>query len=618
MARAFLRRLAASRSFARAVALAERLDSRSPRILRVLTYHRADEPEPFARQMEYLAAHYRVVSVPRVLAVLDGGPPLPPRALLVTFDDAYRSFAEVAWPILCRHGFPATLFVPTAYPDRPEPRFWWDRLEQGFARAEAQAPLATPFGALALQTPAERAQAHAAVKRWIKDLPHAEALARTTEVCRAIGAPVEAHEVLGWDELRALARAGVVLGAHTRTHPRLDRVSRAEAVAEIRGSLFDLEREVPDQARVFAYPDGRFDDELVDVARAAGVELAFTTRRGTNDLLACDRLRLRRIHVDARDSVAVLRAKLALSAARLEPATRLLDPPSAGERAAERAARRGRRRTQFAMRSLDAALTARLRPAGLARSLRGALRWKSAHYERVGHLVRLALGGAPALAPRLSRALLDTAHLALPAARVELAGYGSGTTVFRVERAGASPLALKVYRRSLARDPVLLANVARRYRERYRRLCSAFGEVVLPAEFVVLHAPLRGVPAVACLQPWLTGPNHDLLGLDDQALLACLRRYGLTRSFARFARQALAWRAQGPFPDLLGHGNLVVAEEGARARLWLLDYGIFHPWDAPATGATRIELDAQVERFESLLRRMESDVLVTEPSRVDR
>src|SRR6185503_12828551 len=155
------------------------------------------------------------------------------------------------------------------------------------------------------------------------------------EVCRALGAPEEAHEVLGWDELRALARAGVLLGAHSRTHPRLDRVPPAEARAEIRESLAELEREVPDQPRIFAYPDGRFDDELVEVARAAGVELAFTTRRGTNDLGRSDRLRLRRIHVDALDSPAVLRAKLVFSAARLEPATRLLDPPSPAERRAE-------------------------------------------------------------------------------------------------------------------------------------------------------------------------------------------------------------------------------------------------------------------------------------------
>src|SRR5262249_8285291 len=161
--------------------------------------------------------------------------------------------------------------------DRDEPRFWWDRLAQGFARTSRPEVELAPLGRLALASAAERARAHELVKRHAKDQTHGETLRFTAEVCAALGVPDEPHEVLGWDELRALAAEGVALGAHTRTHPRLDRVSRAEARTEILGSLADLEREVPGLPRVFAYPDGRFDDELVELLRAARVELAFTT-----------------------------------------------------------------------------------------------------------------------------------------------------------------------------------------------------------------------------------------------------------------------------------------------------------------------------------------------------
>lgn len=611
MAREVLRRLAHSPVVGRALALAERLDSANPRILRVLTYHRVDEAEPFARQMDWLAARYRVISIARLQAALDGGAPLPPRAVLLTFDDAYRSFAEVAWPILESHGFRPALFVPTAYPDRPAPRFWWDRLEQAFARTTRRDTLAGPDGPLSLATPEERARAHRRVKQHVKDLAHARTLAVTEEVCTALGVPREPHEVLGWDALRTLARQGVTLGAHSRTHPRLDRVGRAEARAEVLDSVRELEQEIPGQPRVFAYPDGRFDDELVEVARAAGVELAFTTRRGTNDLGSCDRLRLRRMHVDARDSVEVLRAKLVFSAARLEPATRLLDPPSASERRAEAGARRERRRSQFVLRSLDAALTASLRPrAGTLASLRRVARRRASRYERIGGLVRWAETGLPALEPRLRRALLDPARLPLRAARLALAGFGSGTTVFRLDPAaeGAAPRALKIYRRSLGRAPELLANAARRYRQRYRLLCERFGAAVLPAEFLVLHAPLRGAPAVACLQPWLEGPNLDLLGLEDGALLERLAADGLEQEFAAFARAALAWRARGAFPDLLGRGNLVVARTGATARLLLLDYGLFDLGDATLPPASRAGLEALARRFRTLLERIGRDV----------
>src|SRR5262245_66051523 len=99
-------------------------------MLRVLTYHRIAEassalhlnprlisasPEEFAAQIRFLASHYRVVGLEDVLVAFETHRPLPRRAVLITFDDAYRDFMDVAWPILQAHRVPATLFVPTAY-----------------------------------------------------------------------------------------------------------------------------------------------------------------------------------------------------------------------------------------------------------------------------------------------------------------------------------------------------------------------------------------------------------------------------------------------------------------------------------------------------------------------
>src|SRR2546421_516354 len=123
-----------STAFSTFLALLERIGDPRPNVLRVLTYHRVDEPgarpklnpglisatpEVFDQEMSYLAANYHVVSMPELLQAYRTGTPLPPRAVLVTFDDAYCDFAEHAWPTLKRYRLPATLFVPTAYPDQP-------------------------------------------------------------------------------------------------------------------------------------------------------------------------------------------------------------------------------------------------------------------------------------------------------------------------------------------------------------------------------------------------------------------------------------------------------------------------------------------------------------------
>jgi peptidoglycan/xylan/chitin deacetylase (PgdA/CDA1 family) len=86
----------------------------------ILCYHRFGAkatpltvtPTAFAAQMDYLARNgYTVVPVARLAAFLAGREPLPRKTVAITIDDGYRSTYEIAYPILARHGFPATLFL---------------------------------------------------------------------------------------------------------------------------------------------------------------------------------------------------------------------------------------------------------------------------------------------------------------------------------------------------------------------------------------------------------------------------------------------------------------------------------------------------------------------------
>ncbi len=316
---------ARSAMFAGFVNLLERIDTRRSGLLRVLTYHRVDDPDArpdldpamisatrqgFAEQMAFLATAYRPVSIAEVLAAAEQAHTLPPRAVLVTFDDAYRDFAAYAWPVLKRHGIPAALFVPTSFPDRAGRAFWWDRLHQALRETVRIEELSTPCGRLALATPADRTNTARRLREHLKTVPHVTAMALIEAVCDELDAPPPTNEVLGWDELRALAREGVALGAHTRNHPLLDRLDVAEAATEAVESVADLRREIVGTPPIFAYPGGHVTDAVVDALRRAGVALAFVTRRGINDLRAADPLRLRRVNVSRHTTPLVFRAKL--------------------------------------------------------------------------------------------------------------------------------------------------------------------------------------------------------------------------------------------------------------------------------------------------------------------
>ena len=292
--------------------------------LLVLVYHRvvareeissvcpglvSTTPEEFARQMDFLARSYQPISAEDALAASRGERTLPKRAVLVTFDDAYHDFAEEAWPILKARGIPATLFVPTGFPDQPQRAFWWDRLHRAIQSTNVHS-IDSPFGPVRIETSAERLGAFRWLRERVKETPHHRAMDCVDEICDTLGNGSQTSRVLGWEALRALANDGATLGAHTRNHPLIDGISPEEVRAEVSGALADLRRETGTALPIFAYPAGRHNDEAVRAVAESGIELAFTTGSGVNDLGHADPLRLRRIHVGARITRSLLRAQL--------------------------------------------------------------------------------------------------------------------------------------------------------------------------------------------------------------------------------------------------------------------------------------------------------------------
>ena len=317
------------------VSLLDQSGGEHPNLLRVLTYHRVDtpqacpwldpvlisaSPEAFEVQMKYLAANYQPISVFDVLKALekDGQTLLPPRAVLVTFDDAYQDFEQHAWPVLQRYQIPVTLFVPTAFPDHPERLFWWDRLFHTL-HSTVKSEISTPIGNLAIGTDLERSQANLRLKNHIKSLPNDMAIAFVEDIEQQMDISPKANCVLGWKELRKLAQDGVTLAPHTQTHPIMNHIPPGAMQNEALNSLYDLRREIGEIPPVFAYPSGFHNAEVVSAVRAAGFKLAFTTERGINILGRDDPLQLQRINVGPQTTLPILRAQLLSLSASLYP-----------------------------------------------------------------------------------------------------------------------------------------------------------------------------------------------------------------------------------------------------------------------------------------------------------
>jgi len=261
--------------------------------------------------------------------------------------------------------------------------------------------------------------------------------------------------------------------------------------------------------------------------------------------------------------------------------------------------------------SLDAALTAHLRPAEGVNSLfKSVIRLRSSNYKRISSLVNLFDRLRPGLAESAAHRLMQVNHFPLAGYQMTLLAYGSGATVFLLEK-GQDKRVLKVFRRSLGKSARRAWEVAREFQEKHQSLVRWFNEpgegdptdpVVLPSQFLVLHSPLMGVTAGAILQPYLPGKKCDLF-LDysiQEILQICEVNQQLRRQLLDFSAQLFKVLAEtGRCFDLVGRENLMLVETNGELRLKIADNGIFN------VEQIRVNSPALYDRLQSHLQQLQ-------------
>lgn len=251
-------------------------------------------------------------------------------------------------------------------------------------------------------------------------------------------------------------------------------------------------------------------------------------------------------------------------------------------------------------------MTAPLRPAtesgGQFRKL---LRERLSNYERLSILVNLLDRAAPGLARRLSTGLYDPSRLPFPVERIKLFSYGSGSTVFLLEK-GERRYILKVYRRSLGKNKKELKDLADHFAGKYQKVAGWYRgsyELTPASSFLILHGPLLARPAVAVLQEYIPGEKRDFfLDFGDEELLTLMEQADFRSQFLFFAQRTLeVYQESGLCFDFIGRDNLMVVQEGGRARLAIIDFGIFerNQMQAASPGVYR-QVEARLARLKRL------------------
>lgn len=98
------------------------------------------------------------------------------------------------------------------------------------------------------------------------------------------------------DQIKEWNAAGMEVGAHSRTHPRLTKSTDEELQIELAGSKTELETLTGASVTQFCYPYGDLDTRVAQAVLKAGYEAATTVQRGRASP-GDDLMRLKRILV---------------------------------------------------------------------------------------------------------------------------------------------------------------------------------------------------------------------------------------------------------------------------------------------------------------------------------
>jgi peptidoglycan/xylan/chitin deacetylase (PgdA/CDA1 family) len=267
----------------------------------------------FREQLLIVSRCFQPVSVEHVVRYLDGKEQLPPRPLLITFDDGFRNNLTYAVPELERQGIPAVFHVTTGHIGTNRLLWPYEIEERVLQCTQPRLPMPGNRSSILLPTdPVARASVAEQVQQICKMMQNDACQAyldilRTGGECQVEGSLRELHDFLSWDEVRDLDRRGFSIGSHTVEHPILTNLSCERLQQELRDSKTTIELQLGRACLSIAYPNGGpgdFSAAVIHAAEKAGFRLGFTATGGRNPTsiqpLAIDRFCIvREMTIDA-------------------------------------------------------------------------------------------------------------------------------------------------------------------------------------------------------------------------------------------------------------------------------------------------------------------------------
>lgn len=260
----------------------------------------------FENEIAHLKKNYQILPIDEVVQYLKSGVGFTKPSVAITFDDGYLDNYTLAYPILKKHGVPATIYLATSLVGTMG-RTWTDQIGLAFLETKKDHfSLPGLFGdeELPIKTKKQKEQAKMFVSEALKlrmDDERKELMRQLFETLEVSNNPegnIKERAMLNWDEVQEMAKNGIIIGSHSHTHPILSRMPIQKAKEEIFKSKTIIEENLGVRVKHFAFPNGKegdFNAELKDYCREIGFESVASVIYGTNDIQISNPFALKRI-----------------------------------------------------------------------------------------------------------------------------------------------------------------------------------------------------------------------------------------------------------------------------------------------------------------------------------
>lgn len=219
-----------------------------------LFYRRSQD---FIADLDIFIKHFNIIDLPCLLSYLDGNTSLPPRALLLTFDDGFHDVSEVVAPLLKKRGIPAVFFINNSVLTERKllfPHLQNMLLHQASDVKGKQHKCSNEAYDLLSSSGLWKGTLYRSITAL--DSKHAKLLERIAEIFQIdqVDYCIAHKPYLSENDIFELIRQGFHIGSHGWDHTHISEVDLSVQVDHIKSSVFDLCNRFDILYRVFSFP----------------------------------------------------------------------------------------------------------------------------------------------------------------------------------------------------------------------------------------------------------------------------------------------------------------------------------------------------------------------------